>query len=69
MENKELTVIILVLAVTFAIISVVSDIAVTGSSIKEADNLSLNFSIITIVLITILLLSLLIELYKFKIKN
>ncbi len=69
MENKEVITVIIVLAVIFSILSITSDIAITGSSIKETNSLSLTFSMITIVLIAIILISVMIELIKFTRKN
>ena len=66
MENKEVIIVIVVLAVIFSILSITTDIVITGSSVKETNNdLSLTFSIITIVLIAIILISVVIELIKF----
>ena len=69
MENKEVILVTLVLAVVFAILSITTDIAITGSAVKETNQLSLTFSIITIVLIAIISISVLIELLKFNRKN
>lgn len=69
MENKEVITLILILAVIFAILSITSDFALTGSAVKETNNISLTFSIITIVLIAVILLSVLIELVKFNRNN
>ncbi len=69
MENKEVITVTLILAVVFAILSITSDLAITGSSVKDTNQLSLTFSIITIVLIAIILISVLIELLKFNRKN
>ena len=67
MENKEVFTVILVMAVLFAILSITSDLAITGSVVKESKNtFSLTFSLITIVLVVILLISVIIELLKFK---
>ena len=65
-ENKEVITVIIVLAVIFSILSITTDITITGSAVKEQkNNLSLTFSIITIVLIAIILISVIIELVKF----
>ncbi|MEK6937154.1 MAG: hypothetical protein AABW58_03730 [Nanoarchaeota archaeon] len=69
MENKEVITVTLVLAVVFAILSITTDIAITGSAVKDTNQLSLTFSIITIVLIGVILISVLIELVKFTRKN
>jgi len=67
MENKEVFLVTLVLAVVFALLSIVSDFTITGSAVKNLNNnFSLTFSIITIVLVIIILLSLVIEIWKFK---
>ena len=67
MENKEVIIVIVVLAVIFSILSITSDIAITGSAVKETQNsLSLTFSMITIVLIAIILISVIIDLLKFN---
>ena len=70
MENKEVFILLLVSAAIFSILSIVSNLTITGYSVNKLNNnFSLTFSIITIVLVIIILISIIIELYKFKIKN
>lgn len=66
MENKEVFFVILTLAVLFAILSIVSDITITGFSVNQTNNFSLTFSIITIVLVAVLLIIAVIEFFKYK---
>ena len=67
MENKEVFSVIVFLAAVFAVLSVLFDLSITGSAVRPiTKNISLNFSIITIVLIAVILISLVMELWKVK---
>ncbi|MBI2671615.1 hypothetical protein HYX16_01645 [Candidatus Woesearchaeota archaeon] len=67
MGNKEVFNIIVLLAAVFAVLSVLFDLPITGSAVKPiTKSISLNFSVITIVLIAVILISLVIELWKIK---
>ncbi len=66
MGNKEIIFVIVIFAVIFAFLSVFADVAITGSSVKEFNTLSLNFAMITIVLTVLIALILIIELINFK---
>ena len=65
--EKEVFNIIVLLAAVFAVLSVLFDLPLTGSAVRPITrNISLNFSVITIVLIAIILISLVIGLWKMK---
>ena len=67
MENKEVFIILVVVASVFAVLSIVSDLVITGSAARNlSNNISINFSIITIVLVALILVSLIVELWKKK---
>ena len=69
MGNKEITLVIVILAVIFAFLSIFSDITITGYSVKEFNVLSLSFSLITIILIILIVISIIIELLNYKLKK